>query len=224
MAVAGRWLGDTLAPYGFRWVPSSLRLQRTVEGLALQVHVRPSKHNRTGTLVKVGTMLNVRDPASRDWRRAHPERVMRDDDFVCGHLLGYASGRANGYLYGDADDGDIDLTESAEREWRLEAFVAMFRNAVLPWFGEASEPELIVASRAGDYTNDPVALVEWLASRSRQNLIAAYAQRYLTRHGGAEQPYMEGVASAGSGQPKPGRWMVNTATALGWSVTKLTEA
>jgi hypothetical protein len=224
VAAAGMWLGDTLAPYGFRWVPSSLRLQRTVDGLAHRVHVQPSKHNRTGMLVHVGTMLNVRDPALREWRRTHPQRVMRDDDFVCGHLLGYASGRANGYLYGDADDGDIDLTEAAERESHLEAFVAMFRNAVLPWFAEANEPELIVASRAGDYTNDPVALVEWLASRSRQDLIAAYVQRYLTRHGGAEQPYMEGVASARSGQPDPGRWMVNTATALGWSATRLTEA
>jgi hypothetical protein len=110
-----------------------------------------------------------------------------DDDFVCGHLLGYASGRSNGYLYGDAEDGDIYLTEPAERERRLEAFVAMFGNAVLPWFAEASEPELIVASRAGDYTNDPVALIEWLASRGRQDLIAAYAQRYLTRQAGAEK-------------------------------------
>src|SRR5882724_2449995 len=94
VAAAGMWLGDALAPDGFRWVPSSLRLQRAVDGLAHQVHVQPSKYNRTGTLVNVGTMLNVRDPALRRWRRAHPQRVMQDDDFVCGHLLGYASGRA----------------------------------------------------------------------------------------------------------------------------------
>jgi hypothetical protein len=75
---------------------------------------------------------------------------------VVGHLLGYASGRANGYLYSDADDGNLDLTEPAEREHRLAALVAMFREAVLSWFSEASTPELLVASRAGDYTNDSV--------------------------------------------------------------------
>ena len=32
-------------------------------------------------------------------------------------------------------------------------------------FDEASDPELIVTSRAGDYTNDPVALVDSLTAR-----------------------------------------------------------
>jgi hypothetical protein len=223
VAAAGAWLGEVLGPHGFRWIPSSRRLQRTVAGLVHQVHLQPSKYNRTGTSVWVGTTLNVRDPALAGWRRAHPDRVMGDGGFVVGHLLGYASGRANGYLYGDADDGDLDLTEPAEREGRLAAFVAMFREGVLPWFTEASTPELVVASRAGDHTNDPVALVEWLASRDRPDLVDAYAQRYLARNVWAEQPYTDGAAAATGGQPNPGRWMVNTATALGWSVAKLTQ-
>jgi hypothetical protein len=99
----------------------------------------------------------------------------------------------------------------------------MFGEGVLPWFTEASAAYMVVASRAGDYTNDPVALVEWLASRDRPDLVDAYARRYLARNVGAEQPYTEGVAAADRGQPDPGRWMVNTATALGWSVTKLTR-
>ena len=130
VAAAGAWLGDALRPYGFRWMPSGLRLQRTVGGLVHQVHVQPSKYNRTGTLVRVGTMLKIRDPALVCWRRAHPERVMGDGDGVVGHLLGYASGRANGYLYGEPEDGDHDLTEPAERERRLATFVAMFCNGV----------------------------------------------------------------------------------------------
>jgi hypothetical protein len=56
----------------------------------------------------------------------------------------------------------------------------MLRNSILPWFAEAGDPDLVVASRAGDYTNSKVALVEWLASRNRPDLVAAYAQRLAT--------------------------------------------
>jgi hypothetical protein len=84
------------------------------------VHLQPNGHNRKGTFVKVGTMLNVREPALARWRRAHPDRVMSFSDFVCGHPLGYASGRANGYLYGQSQDGDINLTDPALRKPRLQ--------------------------------------------------------------------------------------------------------
>ena len=178
---AGAWLGDALASAGFGWVPSSRRLERRLGGLQHQVHLQPSRYNRAGQLIKVGTMLNVREAALRDWRRAHRASALSDDDLICAHLLGYASGRSGGYLYGSAEDGDIDLTEPATRKRRIEAFTAMFREAVLPWFDEASNPELIVASRAGDCTNSPTALVEWLASRSRPELIDAYARRFLAR-------------------------------------------
>ncbi|MEV4623351.1 hypothetical protein AB0J74_32160 [Asanoa sp. NPDC049573] len=218
---AGAWLGEALASDGFRWTPSKLRLQRNVDGLKHQVHVQPRPYNRTGECVEVGTILNVRDRALARWRQANPDRVISGGDAVCGHQLGYAAGRSDGRLYGDVSDGDIDLTDPAQREQRLQRFVSMFREAILPWFAEASEPGLIVGSRAGDHTNDPTSVVEWLASRDRPDLIAAYAQRYLSRIADADESYAKGVAMARSGQSSPST--TNQATALGWSVTRLTE-
>jgi hypothetical protein len=178
---AGAWLGEALAPAGFAWMPRGKRLQRQAGTLVHQVHLQPKRWNRQGQSAEFGTMLNVRDPALKAWRHTNTDRVRQPlNDYVCGHLLGYASGRVNGYLYGDAQDGDVDLTDPAQREHRLEAFASMFRMAVLPWFDEASDPERIVKSRAGDYTNNPSALVEWLASRDRADLIDEYIQRYLS--------------------------------------------
>ncbi|MCW6005244.1 hypothetical protein K1W54_11715 [Micromonospora sp. CPCC 205371] len=105
----------------------------------------------------------------------HPGLVAAatDRDLVCAHLLGYAAGRANGYLYGDAADGDLHLTDPASRERTMTALVAIVREGVLPWFAEASDPDTIVTSRAADYTSDPVAIAEWLASRERLDLVDA---------------------------------------------------
>jgi len=222
VTAAGRWLGDELAPSGFRWLRGSSRLERRASTLVQQIHIQPSRHNRAGLLVKVGTMLNVRDPDLLGWRRQHPDLVVHPaNDFVCGHLLGYASGRANGRFYGDATDGDIDLTDPSQRVSRLAAFAAMLREAVLPWFDEASDPDLIVTSRAGDHTNSPVALVEWLASRNRTDLIDPYARRYLARHPWADGAYRAGAAAAGQHLPPP--LTGNFAAALGWSATTLTR-
>lgn len=122
---AGRWLDEAMAPSGFGWLPRPLKLERRAGTLVQQIHVQPSRGNRAGKLVVAG-------PA---------------DELVCGHLLGYASGRANGYLYGDAENGDIDLTDPGQRRKRLAAFVAVLSEAVMPWFDEAADRERIVASR-----------------------------------------------------------------------------
>ncbi len=223
VAAAGAWLGAALESDGFQWMPTSLRLQRRLGTLRHQLHIQPSKYNRRGKLVKVSTILNVRDSTLSTWRTAHPDLVVNDGDFVCGHLLGYASGRANGYFYGSPEDGEIDLTDPLDREAQLQTFLAMLRNSVLPWYAEASEPELIVTSRAGDCTNDPVSIVEWLACRNRSDLITAYADRYRAHNPRADDAYFEGVAAARSAQLNPGRQMGNLATALGWTVTMLTK-
>jgi hypothetical protein len=170
-------------------------------------------------------MLNVREPALKLWRRANADRVRQPaSDHVCGHLLGYASGRTNGCLYGDAQDGDIDLTDPAQREHRLETFASMFRTAVLPWFDEASDPELIVKSRAGDCTNDPSALVEWLASRNRADLIDEYVRHHLSRNPAARPSFEEGAAKARSAVPSANVLSGNEALVLGWSATSLMES
>jgi hypothetical protein len=220
VAAAGDWLGTALASYGFVWMPRPKRLQRQVGTLVHQLHLQPKHWNRQGQTIEVSTVLNVREPALSAWRKANAHRVRQPaDDFVCGHLLGYASGRANGFLYGDAEDGDIDLTDAAQRKRRLEAFTGMVREAVLPWFDEASEPELIVTSRAGDYTNDPVALVEWLASRDRFDLVDQYVRRHLSREPATLSAFEEGAAKARAGVPYAEIPYGNRAVDLGWSAT-----
>jgi hypothetical protein len=225
VAAAGDWLGVALASSGFAWIPQGKCLQRQAGTLVHQVHLQPKRCNRQGQTIEIGTMLNVRDPALKAWRRANAKCVRQPaDDYVCGHLLGYASGRANGFLYGDAEDGDVDLTDPAQRKHRLEVFASMFRAAVLPWFDEASNPELIVTSRAGDYTNDPSALVEWLASRNRADLIAGYVQRYLSRHPAARSSFDEGAAKARSGMLAAEVPSGNYAVLLGLSATRFMES
>ncbi|GAA2584366.1 hypothetical protein GCM10010435_72790 [Winogradskya consettensis] len=200
-----------------------MRLERRVGVLVHQVHLQASRYNRADECVRVGTMLNVRDGVLRKWRRGNPESVVPPaDDFVCGHLLGYASGRAGGYLYGDASDGDIDLTDLRMRRQRLEIFADMFRQAVLPWFDEASDPERVATSRAGDYTNRPSALVEWLASRDRVAQIGTYVHRYLARTPSAQQRYEAGRAKGEAGLPHAELQGGDMAEELGWSVAKLT--
>ncbi|MGK5681681.1 hypothetical protein [Actinoplanes sp. URMC 104] len=222
---AGEWLGEALASTGFRWVPRPMRLERQVDTLVHQVRLEPSRHNRVGHLVTVGTMLNVRDSALQQWRHVHQElSVLPADDIVCGHLLGYASGRTRGYLYGDAADGDIDLTDPMMRQQHLETFAAMFRQAVLPWFDEASDPRRIATSRAGDYTNRPSALVEWLASRDQEAQIGTYVNRYLARTPGAQQRYETGRAKSEAGLSHSELQGGDMAEELGWSVAKLTRS
>lgn len=219
---AGEWLGRALEPAGFRWIPSRMRLERRVEALVHQVHLQSSRYNRADQLISVGTMLNVRDVVLRKWRRGNQESVLPPaDDFVCGHLLGYASGRAGGYLYGDAPDGDIDLTDPRMRRQRLETFADMFKQAVLPWFDEASNTERIATSRAGDYTNRPSALVEWLASRDQEVQIGTYIHRYLARDPGARQRYETGRAKGEAGLSHTELQGGDMAEELGWSVGKL---
>jgi hypothetical protein len=222
---AGEWLGRAWEPAGFRWIASRMRLERRVGALVHQIHLQASRHNRADQLVRIGPMLNVRDGVLRKWRRANHESVVPPaDDFVCGHLLGYASGRAAGYLYGDAPDGDIDLTDPMMRRQRLETFADMFRQAVLPWFDEASDPQWIVTSRAGDYTNRPSALVEWLASRDQEAQIGTYIHRYLARKPEAQQRYETGRTKGKAGLSHAELQGGDMAEELGWSAAKLTPS
>ncbi|MBU2669178.1 hypothetical protein KOI35_37265 [Actinoplanes bogorensis] len=195
VAAAGAWLGAALEPSGFAWSLRPARLERRVGPLIHQVHFQSSRYNRAGQSILVSTMLNIREPALRRWRRAHPGRTrVEAGDSVCGHPLGYASGRSGGYLYGSYEDGQIDLTDPATREAKLDAFAAMMREAVLPWFDEASDPDRIVTSRAADYT-DPSLVIEWLASRDRPDLVDAYVDRYLSRHPDLRARYEAGRSS-----------------------------
>ncbi|MGC4891219.1 hypothetical protein [Micromonospora sp. DT227] len=189
-----------------------------------QVALQAGSYNRVGGLISISTHVAVRDLAVRTWRLAHPQVVAEpvDRDFVCGHLLGYASGRANGYVYGDAQDGDLDLTDPAQRVGHLGRFVAMVREGVLPWFAEASEPDSIVSSRAGDYTVDPVAVLEWLAYHGRFDLLHSYAERYRARHPGTERRWVDGAAAAREGRPC--QHAGDSVWALAWSTTTLTRA
>ncbi|SDZ60536.1 hypothetical protein SAMN05421684_7063 [Asanoa ishikariensis] len=220
---AGDWIASQLQQDGFVWLPSRLTLQRSVGSVRHQIHVQPDTYNRRGGPIAVQAMLNVRDTALRRWRKANPQLVFDpDNDYVCGHFLGYATGRANGYLYGDFRDGEIDLSSPGERERHLDAFVATVRQSVLPWFAEASDPDLIVESRAADMTSSPACIVDWLASRGRIDLVPVYVARYVERHPEWDEGVRRGVALAADGQ-RP-EYSTNWADVLGWTSAKVTES
>jgi hypothetical protein len=220
---AGAWIGNTLTAHGFRWLATRRSVQRVVGGLVQEIVLQPSSSNRVGKVISISTHVSVRDPELRLWRMARRHLVVppSESDLVCGHLLGYASGRANGYLYGDARDGDLDLTEPAVRAERLARFVDMVQLAVLPWFAEACEPDSIVVSRAGDYSL-PFTVMEWLASRNRLDLVRGYAERYLSRHADTQQRFARGSLAASAGRPSPP--VDDLAAVAGWSITMLTQA
>lgn len=219
---AGAWLAAALAADGFRWLHRDRLIQRQQHALRHHIALAPSVHNRAGQSILVRTYVGVADPALRQWRLDHPHLVAAatDRDFVCGHLLGYAAGRVNGYLYGDATDGDLDLTEPASRERALTALVAIVGEGVLPWFAEASDPDTIVTSRAADCTSDPVAIAEWLASRHRLDLVDDYGRRYRARHAAAGDRCHRGVVAARNGDPNPNNG--DRVMSMGWSITTLT--
>ncbi|MFG2040004.1 hypothetical protein [Dactylosporangium sp. NPDC048998] len=194
---AGAWLGAALAAEGFRWLPRRRRLEREAGGLLHRISLAPSAYNRTGSSIEVTTYVSVHDPALRARRGG-------DDDLVCGHALGYTAGRANGYVYGDFTDGQLQLADPVLRLGVLERFAATVREGVLPWFAEASDVETVVGSFAGDHTANPEALVDWLASRGRPDLVAAYGARYLARHPGREEGWAARIAR-GNGGPPAGR-------------------
>ena len=219
---AGDWIGEQFREDGFKWLPRGLTLQRSVGDLRHQIHFQPSKYNRRGGSIKVQTMLNVRDVALRRWRQTNPDLVIQQGDYVCGHFLGYASGRANGYLYGDYEDGEIDLTNPSERERHLSAWASTVREAVLPWFAEASDPDLIIGSRAAEETAAPACIVEWLASRNRTDLVTAFLDRYLERHSAWADGAGRGATLAAAGQrpESTSDWAVE----LGWVAARVTAA
>jgi hypothetical protein len=106
---AGEWLAAALAGDGFRWLRRGRLMQRQEHGLRHHIALAPSLYNRAGQAILVRTYVGVADPALRQWRIDHSGLVAAaaDRDVVCGHLLGYAAGRAKGYLYGDPADGSV---------------------------------------------------------------------------------------------------------------------
>jgi hypothetical protein len=220
---AGQWLAAALAADGFRWLRPDRLIQRQVHGLRHHLALAPSTYNRAGQSIVVRSYVGVGDPALRQWRMDHPHLVAAatDRDLIYGHLLGYAAGRANGYPYGDAADGDLDLTEPANRKRTPTAFVAIVREGVLPWFAEASDPDTIVTSRAADYTSEPVAIVEWLASRNRLDLVDGYGRRFRTRQPGTGDRWDRGAAAARDGDPNPNNG--DLAMSMGWAIATLTS-
>jgi hypothetical protein len=107
----GGWLVLALAGDGFRWLRRDRLMQRQERGLRQHIVLAPSVYNRAARSIVVATYVGVADPALGQWRMDHPGQVAAaaDRNFVCGHLPGYAAGRVNGYLYGDAADGDLEL-------------------------------------------------------------------------------------------------------------------
>nr|BFE61046.1 hypothetical protein GCM10020063_055720 [Dactylosporangium thailandense] len=206
---AGEWLGAALAAEGFAWRPRQKALQRERDGLIQEIAFSPSSCNRTGQSVSAVAYLAARDPALRAWRGG-------GDDRYCAIAMGYASGRANGYIYGSFHDGVFEWLDPAARADCL----MKIREGVLPWFAEASDPETIAGSFAGDSTVNPDGVVEWLASRGRPDLVAAYGERQRARYPGGDERWAAGVAAARAGRPRPGapdhdRWLD-----LAWMVTR----
>ncbi|MEH1130289.1 hypothetical protein, partial [Micromonospora sp. CPCC 206061] len=118
--------------------------------------------------------------------------------------------------YAPTADIRSPATSTAVRICRTEG-----HEGVLPWFAEASDPDTIVTSRAADYTNDPVAIVEWLASRNRLDLVDGYGRRSSARHPGTGDRRDRGAAAARNGDPNPNNG--DLVMSMGWAIAALTS-
>jgi hypothetical protein len=210
---AGDWVGKQLAPEGFRWLRSQLRFRRQADGLIYEIELQPSRYNRRDEWISCQSVVLVRDPALQRWRRANPDRTISDSDYLCGTGLGYASGRANGFRYGEYSDGELDLTDPALREENLKEWLAKVRTGVLPFFSEVADPDTIVTSRAAEICGRPDAIEEWLIFRARADLVPAFADFVLSAYPQWRKGFDEGQAMAATDElPSP----TSSAPCLGW--------
>ncbi|GAA1513726.1 hypothetical protein GCM10009827_030400 [Dactylosporangium maewongense] len=221
VTAAGHHLGDLLTGTGFAWSTRRRNLTRTVESVTHEVSLQPSSMNRAAGTITVQTVLILHDAALTTWRRANPGRclVPDQDSWAIGHPLGYAAGRANGYVYGDFPDGQIDLTDPARRPAALATFAAVVRDAVLPWFDEAGDPDRAVVTVPGDRTNSPSSLVEWLAARDRPDLVEPYLERCLRRNPTWGDRLRLGHELAAAGRHPFPTYGGDLAVCLGWSAS-----
>jgi len=125
-----------------------------------------------------------------------------------------------GYFHGGIQAGTIDLSHRSARQRCLRAWVSKVRKVVLPWFAQTGDPDLIVTSRAAEMTANPAAIVEWLASRKRTDLVPAFLDRYLKRHPQYREGMARGAALAAQGQQP--ELTSNQAVELGWVGARVT--
>lgn len=203
---AGEWLVSQLRGDGFTWAASLLKLERRVGTRREQIHLQGSTWNRTGQLVCFSTVLNVRDRALRQWRRANPGLTMRpsgNDDFLCGSPLGEVAGSWN--------LGEVDITDPESRVAHLEAYLKVLREDALPWFAASVSPETMRA--------DSDAL-EWLVCHGRSAEANRLVERWLARNGLARADFDRADFDRGRQAGKLGgrsRIFMGYGFEIGWS-------
>lgn len=212
---AGAWAGERLHDDGFEWLPKKSMLRRTVGTLCQEIRFEPSSRNRRTGPITVLTTVAMADSSLGPWRRAHPDLVTRQDDFVCGHYLGYAAGDNH-------SRGRIDLSHPSARERHLEDWLSLVRAHALPWFSEAADPDRVTGSRAADMTPSPAWIVEWLASLGRTDVVPGFVETFLRRHRGWKGAVRRGQALAAEG----GRLgeVADWPMELGWVAARVTAA
>ncbi|GAA2357627.1 hypothetical protein Cme02nite_51420 [Catellatospora methionotrophica] len=212
---AGDWLATQLAAEGFAWLPSKRLLRREVDGLIQEITLQPDRYNRRGSWISAQGAIGVREPALGRWRTANASRVSSGGDYICGTALGYASGRANGFRYGDYTDGELNLTDPSQRLPKLHTWLAKVRTGVIPYLDEASHPEAIVFSRAVEICGNPAGIVEWLIFRQRPQLIPPLVEYFMDNNPGWADGVEHGRALGASGGSIP-LGCSDMALRLGW--------
>jgi hypothetical protein len=228
----GAELAELLADEGFRWMPWPGVLSRQQDHRFEEIHLDglPDRPGRPAERVTTRLHVAIRDRGLQSWRFDAPQLVLSKGDFLVGHPVGYPTGAATAQL---------DLRDAAGPDKALSDLVAMIRDRVLPWFEATREPEQLARTaplrtlRAGGF-----AIVEWLASRARRDLISAALDRVLTAYPNDRTNYEHGrqiaarstrplwlsanhdhnPASAVTGEP--GKGFIDAADRLGWSAAK----
>lgn len=213
LLAAGAWAAEQLRDEGFEWRPRQRMLRRTAGTLRQDILLEVGARNGRNRSIRVLTFLALSDSALRRWRRAHPDRVTRLDDHVCGHYLGYACADTHAR-------GEMELGVPHYRERQLTDWLSLVRDHALPWFSEAGDPDRVTGSRAADYTSSPAWIVEWLASLGRTDVVPGFVERYVQRHRGWKGAVRRGEALAAEGG-RPGTvaaWPLE----LGWVAARVT--
>jgi hypothetical protein len=216
---AGRWLADQLGLADFGWRRSDCVLQRVIGERTEQIALRGATRNRAGRQMLVELLLVVRDGDLKRWRAAHPDVVLRDDDWLVGHPLGYVAGRANGYTYGSYEHGVLDLLDPARRVDVLTSIHAVIRDAIRPWFAETAAPESMLTAPSITLRTGGNSILEWLACHGRADLVEPMVDQILASQPGWREGYQQGWLMARDAQ-RPS--VMEPAAQLGWSAVALT--
>ena len=210
---AGRHLADRFD--GFVWATSAQRLSGpTGDGRRLSIGLGSSTRSRAGTGTWVRVQVTVHDVSLRRWRRGHPERALRSDDWLFfDNLAPLLGGHGTVELFGPLRRQGLGYLTLLDLERIID-------EQILPTCGFFRTPTEAAARLPGRWLNRPEYLAEWAVAHQDFNAARGFIARALEANPDWVPAFERGLASASRGESSPNH---NTAEGLGAKTYQLSQ-